>query len=178
MLVSFVGEFFMSLEDKERLEREMKEKVLGSLKSRDEIGQLISFTLKNFSYRYLETDSTGEGVPSETEDEIFIKLTEPQLSQALKTQNKETRKGLIDLAKSFSKKERPAACYFLGVKILSLNSEGGGDFELYGTVNWNFPDFSEDPEKQNRISKCVSYDNGFDLRNDLARVLEEVCEVF
>ena len=168
----------MSLEDKERLERELKERVMGNLQSREEIGNLIKFTLKNFSYRYIESDTTGDGEPIERENSILIELKEPTLSQALKTQNKETRKGLIELAKSFSKKDNPTVCYRIGVELTHLNNQGGGDYRVFSEVNWDFPNFDPQSSKRNILTEKVSYDNGFDLRNDLARVLEEVCEVF
>lgn len=168
----------MSLEDKERLERELKERVMGNLQSREEIGNLIRFTLRNFSYRYLESETTGEGEPIERDNTLLIELQESKLSQALKTQNSQTRKGLIDLAKSFSKKDNPSVCYRIGVDFAHLNNQGGGDFHVFAEVNWDFPQFSFDSAKKNQIKMKISYDNGFELRNDLARVLEEVCEVF
>lgn len=168
----------MSLEDKERLERELKERVMGNLQSRDEIGNLIRFTLKNFSYRYIESDTTGLGEPIESGDSIFIELQESTLAQALKTQNKETRQGLIELAKSFSKKDNPAVCYRLGVNLNHLNSQGGGEFKIFAEVNWDFPNFDPQSSKKNLSQQTTNYENGFELRNDLARVLEEVCDIF
>ncbi|MCR9203981.1 MAG: hypothetical protein NXH75_05365 [Halobacteriovoraceae bacterium] len=168
----------MSLEDKERLEKELKERVIGNLQSREEVGNLIRFTLRNFSYRYLESETTGEGEPTEREKTLLVELQEPKLSQALKTQNSLTRKGLIDLAKSFSKKDNPTVCYRIGVDLTHLNNQGGGDFHIFAEVNWDFPHFESSSSKKNQKMTKISYDNGFELRNDLARVLEEVCEVF
>lgn len=174
---SKISEATLSIEDKERLEKEMKEKVLGNLQSPEEIGNLISFNLRNFSYRYLESDTTGKGEPEKRENTLLIELKEPTLAQALKTSNQQTRKGLIDLAKSFSKKDNPCVCYRMGVILENLNHRGGGDFKVFAEVNWDFPHFGSN-EKSNRLEKKVSYGDGFELRNDLARILEEVCEVF
>lgn len=169
----------MSLEDKERLEKEMREKALNALQDQDEVVRLISFNLKNFSYRYLESETTGEGMPLlQGENQVLIELKEPKLSQALKTQNAETRKGLIELAKSFSKKDQPEVCFRLGVEMENTNSQGGGDYMAFAEVNWDFPIFNGDTSKKNRKTFKRRYEDGLELRNDLAKILEEVCDIF
>lgn len=165
-------------EDIERFEKEMRERVMENMKGLEAQTEFFSFTLKNFAYRYFESETTGPcEVISPKEMVIAVTATEPHLATALKTPNKTTRQGLIDLAKSFTKKEAPAPRYTLGVRIKSHNNEGGGEFSLFSEVQWDFPQY-EDKSKANSLEKVFRYEDAMDLRNNFARHLEEVCEVF
>lgn len=168
----------MSVEDKERLEQELKARVLSNMNGLQEIGGFFETTLSNFSYRYIESDSTGEGKPSWSDDKtLVIELKEHTLAHALKTENKTTRSGLIELAKSFHKKDNPCVRYQLGVKVSNVNNQGGGDFQIFAEVHWDFPQFEND-EKRNFKTVSLSYEDALDLRNNFARHLEDVCVIF
>ncbi len=167
-----------SHEDKEKLEKEMREKVLANMKGLEAQGEFFSFTLKNFAYRYFESETSGPAdVVSPKEKVVAVTAVEPHLATALKTPNKKTRQGLIELAKSFSKKDAPAPRYTLSVEIKSQNREGGGEFAILSEVHWDFPHYSDD-SKSNSISKVIEYEDALDLRNNFAKHLEEVCEIF
>ena len=165
-------------EEKKRLEQEMKEKVLQNMKGLEAQGEFFTFTLKNFAYRYFESETSGPAeIITPKEKCIAVTVKEPHLATALKTPNKVTRQGLIELAKSFSKKEAPSPRYLLGVEIKDHNREGGGDFLLFSEVHWDFPKF-ENHEKRQRVEKTIHYEDALDLRNNFARHLEEICDVF
>jgi hypothetical protein len=168
----------MSVEDKEKLQLEMREKVLLAMAGAAGVIEHIEYTLNNFSYRYLESDSTGELTCSLKADDTYSVVgTEGNLGEALKTKNTVTRKGLIDLAKSFSKKDQPCVRYEIGVKVINIDSRGGGDFLAFAEVNWDFPDFNTEG-RVNRNEKKLSYEDAIDLRNNFARELDDLCEVF
>lgn len=167
----------MSVEDKERLEAELKIRVLQAMNGLEELTEFFIFTLKNFSYRYIESDTTGELSPIWSDDKtLLIESVEEKLANGLKTDNPKTRAGIIDLAKSFSKKDRPSFRYRIGVKVKSVTAQGGGDFQIFAEVHWDFPDF-ENKEKRNYLSVDINYEDALDLRNNFARSLEEVCSV-
>lgn len=168
----------MSLEDKERLEKELKEKVLKNMNGLEELGDFFETQLGNFSYRYIESDSTGPAKPTWADDKtIVVELKEHTLANALKTDNPKTRAGLIELAKSFHKKDNPCVRYQLGVRIQDVNNQGGGSFEVFAIANWDFPSF-EDAAKSNEARLKLSFEDALELRNNFARHLEEVCTVF
>lgn len=167
----------MSVEDKERLEAELKQKILGSLVGQEELSEFLTFNLKNFSYRYIESETTGELSPEWVcQKTLLVEAKESHLATGLKTENKETRKGLIDLAKSFTKKDQPCARYQIGVEIHHTDPRGGGSLSVFAEVNWDFPTFSA-TDKRNRLVKKFDYEDSLDLRNNFACYLEEVCTV-
>ena len=167
----------MSVEDKERLEAELKSRVLQTMNGLEELGEFFKVTLKNFGYRYIESESTGEVIPFWADKKtLLIEVKEGQLANALKTDNPNTRKGLIDLAKSFSKKDKPEVRYQLGVKILNVNSQGGGEFQVFAETHGDLPN-CQDSEKKNSLSRDIVYEDSLDLRNNFARILEDVCGV-
>ena len=94
----------MSLEQKEELEKEMRRKVLEELQGDQALANLLLTTLKNFSYRYLESDHTGELEPVIEEGRLFIvRAEESNTVEILKAANKETKKILITKAKKNGK---------------------------------------------------------------------------
>ena len=168
----------MSVEDKERLEKELKERVLSNMNGVQELGDFFETQLGNFSYRYIESESTGSGQAKWVDDKtLMIELKEHTLAQALKTDNPITRKGLIELAKSFHKKDNPCVRYQLGVRLNDVNSQGGGNFEAFAETHWDFPNF-ENSELRNYKSVKVSFEDALELRNNFALHLEEVSTVF
>lgn len=166
------------MENNENLERELKEKVLKNFEGEEAYIEFFSFTLKNFAYRYFESESTGpvkEG--SSGPGEFFVEAFEDHFATALKTKNGKTRKGLIEMAKSFSKKDKPAVRYRLGVQIKNKNAQGGGKFLLFSEVHWDFPTY-ENKEKVNSAQLSVSFEDPLEMRNTFAKHLEEICDVF
>lgn len=167
----------MGLEDKERLERELKERVLENMGGSRELAEFFCETLSNFSYRYIESETTGEVEPKWLDEKtVVVEVLESNLAHALKTDNQVTRKGLIDLAKSFPKKDRPEVRYLIGVELIDINRQGGGDFKIFAETNWDFPEY-QSQEKRNRCEEKIAYEDALDLRNNFARHLEEVCTV-
>ncbi len=172
-----------SQEEKAKLEEDMKNKVLAHFSGQKGILDYLEFTLANFSYRYLESDSTGKLKVSWLVDEssskgrLEVEAYEGQLAQSLKTQNATTRKGIIEMAKTSKKADNPKVKYTLGVSWSDLHDD---DIELkaYAEVNWDFPQFGEDEGKCNRLERTFNYSDPFEMRNNFPRELEEVCEVF
>ena len=160
----------MSLEQKEELEKEMRRKVLEELQGDQALANLLLTTLKNFSYRYLESDHTGELEPVIEEGRLFIvRAEESNTVEILKAANKETKKILITKAKK-NGKEGITAKYHLSIKMLDHNNAGGGIFALEAKI-------SCEGENMVKSSTC-EYEDIIDLRNKLAKDLEDVCQVY
>jgi hypothetical protein len=169
-------------QEKIRLEKEMKEKALEQLSGSRDIVEYLDFTLKNFAYRYLESESTGELNPEWHFDDksdsgcIEVIAFEDNLAQALKTKNALTRKGIISMASQFKKSDKPKVKYSLGIKWENLKSS---PFKLvtYADVNWNHPEHSFESDLKHTMEKTFSYQDAFDMRNNFPKDLEEVCDI-
>lgn len=172
-----------SEEEKQKLEEDMKNKVLAQFSGVKDILDYIEFTLSNFSYRYLESESTGkisvnwQGQDSGAGGSLSVAAFESELAQSLKTKNVKTRKGIIDMAKISKKADRPMVAYKLCV---SWDDLGQNDVTLlaYAEVNWDFPEFKEATDKKNHLEKTFHYSDSFEMRNNFPRELEDVCDVF
>ena len=171
-----------SEEEITKLEEEMKNKVLEHFSDQKDILDYLEFTLNNFSYRYLESESTGklkvnwiinEGSSS---GKLEVVALEGQLAESLKTKNKETRKGIIELAKNSKKSDNPKVKYRLGISWDDLE-EGDINFLAYAAVNWGFPNYRDDEGLFNYKQKKFHYDDPYSMRNHFPRELEEVCEI-
>jgi len=171
----------MSIEDKEQLQKQMNEAVLASFQDDGAIAEFLEFNLSNFSYRYLEIGACDSLKPIWTIDgdikSVSVSRSIADLALALKTTNSETRKGLIHLAKSFKKADKPEAFYELGAKVLSLGSKGEGKVMAFARVSWDYPDFQSVSLEQ-RKEVVLSFEDALELRNKFALSLEEVCDVF
>lgn len=172
-------------EEKLRLEQEMKANVLSHMSDEKEILEYLDFTLKNFSYRYLESETTGElsvkwsMEEDQTSGKLEVIAYEEKLAQSLKTQNDQTRKGIIEMAKSFKKTDAPKVKYILGISFSDLSHD---DLKLkaYAEVNWAFPNYEEHEDymkKRNRKELLFEYKDSFEMRNNFPRELEEVCTI-
>ncbi len=166
-----------------KLEEEMKSKVLQHFSGQKDILDYLEFTLNNFSYRYLESETTGNLKVdwhlenSSGRGRLEVVALEPQLSQSLKTKNVQTRKGIIEMAKTSKKSDGAKVRYILGVSWDSLEED---DIEIlaYAEVNWDFPEYSKSKDKHNRLEKRFNYSDPFEMRNNFPRELEDICEVF
>lgn len=171
----------MSIEDKEQLQKQMNEAVMASFQDDGAIAEFLEFNLSNFSYRYLEVGDCDSLKPTWTIDgdikSVSVSRTISDLALALKTANVETRKGLIHLAKSFKKADKPEAYYELGAKVLSIGSRGEGRVMAFAIVSWDFPHYQSSSLEQ-RKEVILSFEDALELRNKFALSLEEVCEVF
>ena len=160
----------MSLEDKERLEQEMQNKVREELASAGSIGELMLFTLENFSYRYLETKTAQTNRPQIVDGrEFIVESLEPNTMEALKATNPETKAFLIEKAKAKGKAGIEVKS-IIGVRPLDKNNEGGGIYHLYAKV--------ECENDLRELTETADFTDALELRNRLAFYLEKVCVIF
>lgn len=145
----------------------------------DEFSRYIVKTLENFSYRYIETQSTKQLFKGESSPLCFeISFVEMQILEALKIENPVAKKGIIELAKSFSKKEGPEVRYFLKVEIKELNlQKHSGVLITQGEVFWDYPNF-QDSSKKHLLKDKIEFEDLASFRKKLPLSLEKICEVF
>ncbi len=158
------------LYNKEELQKEINDKVRESFKSDDSLGELVIFTLENFSYRYLETKNQKSLKPKMIADHTWIvESYESELTEALKASNPQTKAKLIELAKLHAKKDGAEVCNKIQIMLFD------NKVECLCSVNW---------KTENQIvlvqefKSSLQFEDVLELRNKLAKVLEEACEIF
>lgn len=160
----------MSLEDKEKLEEQMRNKVLNEMSSQSSFAELVLFTLDNFTHRYFKTETSKIDGPKIIDGRTFlVKSTEFDAKEALGAMNSETKKFLIDIAKSEGKKDIQVSST-LSLRILDQNSEGGGVFLASSEIEFC--------KKTLKKEVTCELDDIIDVRNKLAFYFEKVCEIF
>lgn len=160
----------MSLEQKDDLEREMRSKVLSELRGDHALAELILFTLRNFAYRYMESSTTGTLEPRIEEGRIFVvQATETNTMEALKASDQKTKNALIEKAKAKGK-EGIVVDYSLSIRMLSTDQQGGGIFALQANISCD--------GVINKKEATCEYEDVIDIRNKLAKDLEDICTIF
>lgn len=171
----------LSKEEIEKLKTEIDIKVRESLDEEGLFG-LAVFTLENFAYRYLETESHKEIKAQKNSDSHFyVESVELDPMKALKVSDPLAKKGLISLAKRFSSTKGVGIKLQaqLHINFLSLNSSGSGKVECYSVLNWNLDnDFTNEDDLFVKKLKTFEFSEPILFRNKLALLLEEVCEIF
>ena len=159
----------LSHEQKDELRDKQENKAREFYKSSNSVVEMIEHTLANFGYRYFESDSFESfGVELKGDDHLEYRGRETSLVEALKCGNAETKKKLIEFAKNVDIKKKPSIEYILGSKVISLDSRGAGEIELYSEVNWDFPEFSRNSENKLTKTKRFLFDDPLVFRNEYA----------
>ena len=170
-----------SKEELEKLRSDMESKARGAL-NEEGLNGLLTFTLDNFAYRYIET-STHSNIHSQkvSGNHFFVESVNSEVMSILKTKDPKAKKALIELAKKFSstKGEGLQVQYQIHCQFLELNSDNTGELECYSIVNWNSANgFKLENDLYSKKAVRFKFSDPLVLRNKLALLLEEVCEVF
>ena len=126
--------------------------------------------MENFSYRYLETKNLKDLKPSLVSNNTWrIEGRESDLIEALKATNPQTKKKLIDEAKSHAKKDGASVTNWMEIQLDSnkVKCRAGVDWRTDSTTILI-----------NHQEASLVFEDVLELRNKLAKILEEVCEVF
>ena len=169
----------MSKDDFEKLQCEINEKALNQLGSSEGLEAFMVQVLESFSYRYLETKDSGELSVQKYLEEgsylLFCRSLEYRMADALKCEDSVAKEGILALAKSVPKKERPCVMYEIFLDLSNMSSKG--IIEVKSIINWGFPDFKDDSKK--RVKKVdIDCSDLLALRKSLPLALENVCEIF
>ena len=167
----------MSQPEYQKLREEIKKKRASEMSDLDSLGEFLVRTMRNFAYRYFESESTGLS-EFKKEGNIFrLEVTETQMKEALKAQNPETRKALIELAKKVPRKEGPTVFYAIECVVYNFDPDRGGKMEVRSIVSWDHPRHESGQKRKSKM-KILEVDGILELRKFFPVYLEEVCEVF
>ena len=171
----------MSKEDFEKLTCEMNEKALNQLGSLEGLESFLVQILESFSYRYIMTESSDENSVQKYQEEgtslLFCRSIEYRMGEALKCQNPKAKEGILNLAKSVPKKERPCVLYEIFLDLSELSEKLEEDIIVRTVINWDFPTFKNNSKRVEKKIK-VSANDLLALRKSLPLALEDACDIF
>jgi hypothetical protein len=146
----------------------------------DDQAKLLEYllnTLDNFLYRYLETTESKNLKSFEIAPYIFGgESFESSMVEALKLAHPVAHAGIMALAKSIPKAQKPMVKYRLQIEVSKLRPENG-QVSITAIISWDFPLFM-DGDKSAHKTVHFSYQDVGQFRKELAIKLEECCELF
>ncbi|WP_419172600.1 hypothetical protein [Halobacteriovorax sp.] len=159
--------------DKEKLTEEMNAKNRDWLIESGGISSLFIHNLENFAYRYLET-SVDKGIKCFIDGDLYrVSSTEPSIIEALKWENPQLKKSLIDLCKKFPGK----ASQELRVKLnIETKMIGEHKNECSASIKCLLP--SGESSTLSEKTASMTFEDPIELRNKHAALLEDVCTIF
>lgn len=146
----------------------------------DDEGKLHDYlltTMDNFLYRYLETTETKNLKAYEIAPYVYgAESFESSMVEALKISDPKIKPGIMELAKTIPKAQKPMVKYRLQTYVKELTPEKG-HLVITSSVNWDFPLFMD---KTKIVFKEVDfkYNDLGQFRKELAIKLETACELF
>lgn len=145
------------------------------LHQKDFLDNYVIQTLNSFSFRYLDNASSSEKINNNT---IRVLSIENGIKDAIKIKNEKLRAGLGELARNVSKAEGPTVAREIRVILLRNGSLHSGDVDVSARISWGHPthEFSTGTFVEKKLR--YHFDDELNLRNNLARYLDEVCELF
>lgn len=165
------------MKDHEKQIQDWQEHLRESFGDESRLSQYLFETMNNFFYRYLETSTSKNLQTIELAPKTYGALSfESNMVDALKSPHPAAKPGIIELAKTMAKGEKPMLRYGLWVEVIQLTADKG-QLKITSEINWGFPDFND---KSKWLQKKVDfvYADLADFRKHLALRLEEACELF
>ncbi|MCP4915200.1 MAG: hypothetical protein GY909_18920 [Oligoflexia bacterium] len=155
-------------QEKLRLEQELENKIRSQFGSETELVELIKYTLKNLSYRYIESQSSGEGEVKATDYGFAVEVNETDKMEFLKIKNSVAKPKLIQFAKDNALNKEASVQLRIWTKMINSSNY---HFEVGASILDNNQDIAT-------LSKELCYDDPVEMRNNFAREIDEVCELF
>lgn len=154
--------------DKDSLTQEMRDKVTKEF----DLESFVIFTLNNFSYRYMETKTTGEVKTTSLGNNAFAIKAIESSDEIIKNFKNPSIQKVIEIKKPDS--------IMLGTfcQVQLSGSKEAGAVEVNCFVNWNTPNFDMTPGSFLSKQETMKFEDYLDLRNRFASFLENVFEIF
>ena len=73
--------------------------------------------------------------------------------------------------------DKTSVLYEIGTELKRFGSESG-EVKAWAQINWDWPRFHKKSDCISKKEVSFKFDEMIELRNNYARLLEEVCEVF
>lgn len=161
----------------EKLIHERQEKVRADFGDGAKLLHYIAETMDNFYYRYLETAENKDLHTTEISPGVFGATSfESNMVDALKIKNPAARPGIMELAKSIPKAQKPMVRFALYTKVKELDVDHG-ELIITSEISWDFPEF-QDSQKRTKKDVIFKYSDLGQFRKELALKLEEAAEIF
>lgn len=156
---------------------EWQDKIKHTFDNEGKMHDFLVDTMDNFLYRYLDTTEDKNLKTFEIAPYIYgAESFESSMVEALKISDASTKAGIMELAKTVPKAQRPTVKYRLQTQIKELTPDRG-HLIITALVNWDFPHFM-DRTKMTKREVEFKYNDLTQFRKELALKLEAACELF
>jgi hypothetical protein len=165
------------MSDNSKVINEWQDKLKHSFDDEGKLHDYLLSTMDNFLYRYLETTEDKNLKTTELAPYVFgAESFESNMVEALKVKGTYAKAGIMELARSVPKSQKPRVKYRLQVQIKDLTPEKG-QLIITTYINWGFPHFDD---RSKMLSKEIDfkYSDLGQFRKELALKLEAACEIF
>jgi hypothetical protein len=163
--------------DNSKLIQDWQDKVKKSFGDERKLYEYLFETMENFFYRYLETTENKGLKVQELQPKCYgAESFESNMLEALKIKNLEAKPGMIEMAKTISRDQKPKVRYRLMTEVKELGPESG-HLVLIAEIHWDFPSY-QDVTKSAAKKVDFKYQEFAQFRKELALKLEEACEFF
>jgi hypothetical protein len=148
------------------------------LANHDELSHFLAELIGNFSYRYLENETTPSPIIENNAPLSFIVHSlEADMKVALKTTSSVARDGIVDLIKKVGLKNNPKVQYTLALSA-QVSGQNKIEIKITTAINWNYPNFEIIKNSIHQKSITKNYSDFIEMRNELARLIEDSCDIF
>lgn len=163
--------------DNSKLIQDWQDKVKKSFGDEGKLYEYLFETMENFFYRYLETSENKNLKVQELAPKCYgAQSFESNMLEALKIKNPVAKPGMIEMAKTIPRDQKPAVRYCLMTEVKEFGAEVG-HMILIAEINWDFPTY-QDASKSAAKKVEFKYNELAQFRKELALKLEEVCDFF
>ncbi len=167
----------MMSEDTTKQIHDWQDKIKHSFDDEGKLHDYLLTTMDSFLYRYLETNESKDLKAFEIAPYIYgAESFESSMVEALKISEPTVKAGIMELAKTVPKAQKPMVKYRLQTLIKELNPERG-HLVISASINWDFPLFM-DKTKVFFREVDFKYNDLGQFRKELANKLEAACELF
>lgn len=167
----------MSSSKEQALIKEKEAHIEAQFNREDYFNNYLKETLNNFSHRYFDNAFPAE-VLATSPLTIRVYAIEQGIKEAIKNKNPELRAGITELVKRVSKAMGPTIVRELRLTFLSRSPGKGGQYIASARISFGHPEHDFKPGSY--IEKAINqtFEDDLNLRNTLAKYLEEVSEIF
>ena len=165
------------MDDNSKLIHEWQDKIKNKYGNEAQLYEYLFQTMDNFFYRYLETTENKNLKVMEIAPHIYgAESLESSMLEALKIKDPIAKSGIMELAKTIPKAQKPLVKYRLQTKVEELTPDKG-HLIITASINWDFPLFF-DKSKMAKREIIFKYNDLGQFRKELALKLEDACGLF
>lgn len=165
------------MSDNDKVINDWQDKLKHSFDDQGKLHEFLFQAMENFFYRYLETTETKNLKVFEIAPYIYgAESFESSMVEALKLKDPVAKAGIMELAKSVPKAQKPMVKYRLQCLVKELSADRG-QLVITASINWDFPQYF-DKEKIAKREIDFKYSDLGQFRKELALKLEAACELF